>query len=87
MEDIQGSGGGWFGFMTTNAMSFGPHLLVSAKLSASHCPKIAMAWHPWATRNGDGGYSPKHRLLKEIAGPSNASCIKSNSVLHYVKKI
>jgi hypothetical protein len=37
--------------MTTNAMTFGPDLLVIAKLSAGIChPKIGMAWHTWATR-------------------------------------
>jgi hypothetical protein len=35
--------------MTTNAMMFGSDLLMSAKLSASSCPKIGMALHPWAT--------------------------------------
>jgi hypothetical protein len=48
MEDIQGSGGSWHGFITTNAMIFGPDLLMSAKLSAGHHPKVGMAWHPWA---------------------------------------
>jgi hypothetical protein len=43
MEDIQGSGGSWHGFITTNAMIFGPDLLMSAKLSASHHPKVGMA--------------------------------------------
>jgi hypothetical protein len=43
VEDIQGSGGRWYGFMTTKAMTFGPDLLIMfAKLSfhpaASHHP-------------------------------------------------
>ncbi|MFN9981404.1 MAG: hypothetical protein ACK53Y_15875 [bacterium] len=33
--------------MTTNAMAFGPDLLVSAKFSASRPKKIATAWHSW----------------------------------------
>jgi hypothetical protein len=33
--------------MTTNAVTFGQDLLMSAKLSASRHPKIGMAWHPW----------------------------------------
>jgi hypothetical protein len=37
--------------MTTNGMAFDPNMLVSAKLSASHLPKIGMAWHPWASRS------------------------------------
>jgi hypothetical protein len=49
MEDIQGSRGSWYGFMTTNAMTFGPDLLMSAKLSASLVlAKIAKPCHPWA---------------------------------------
>jgi hypothetical protein len=35
MEDIEGSGGSWFGLVNTNAISFGPDLLMSSKLSAS----------------------------------------------------
>jgi hypothetical protein len=54
MKDIQGSGGSWCGFMTTNAMTFGPDLLMSTKFSASSqlmSKNYGMAWHPWATRS------------------------------------
>jgi hypothetical protein len=38
--------------MTTNAMTFGPDLLLrDAKLSASSFPNIGMAWHTLATRS------------------------------------
>jgi hypothetical protein len=39
------------GFMTTNAMTFGPDLLMSTKLSASRSPKVGMAWPLWAIRS------------------------------------
>jgi hypothetical protein len=32
-------------------MTFGPDLLMSAKFSARHSPKIGMAWPPWAVRS------------------------------------
>jgi hypothetical protein len=37
--------------MTTNAMTFGPDLLMSAKLSLGFQAKSGMAWHPWANRS------------------------------------
>jgi hypothetical protein len=46
MEDIEGSWGSWYDFMTTKAITLGPDLLMSAKLSASRCsPKLGMSWH------------------------------------------
>jgi hypothetical protein len=35
--------------MTTNAMTFGQDMLMSAKLSATRRLNIGMARHPWAT--------------------------------------
>jgi hypothetical protein len=52
-EHIEGSVGNWYGFKTTNAITFGQDLgdIMSAKLSASFHPKNDMAWHPWTTRS------------------------------------
>jgi hypothetical protein len=49
MEDIQGSRGRGYDFMTTNAMTFGPDLLMIAKLYLSLQAKSGKAWHLWAT--------------------------------------
>jgi hypothetical protein len=56
--------------MTTNAMIFGPDLLMSAKLSASHSPKIGMAWHSQAIRSQHHSVAslirPIWRIFKDL---------------------
>jgi hypothetical protein len=52
MEDIQGSGGSSYGFITTNAMTFGPDLLMSAKLQFSQLP--CKKWHGLGTHGPSG---------------------------------
>jgi hypothetical protein len=47
MEDIQGSWGSWYGFMTTNAMISCPDVLIIANLFIQMLSQIGMAWLPW----------------------------------------
>jgi hypothetical protein len=70
MEDIEGSGGSWFGFVTTDSITLGPDLMMSSKFSASCHPKIDMAWHPWTTRSqnqsSESFIKPIWRTLKGL---------------------
>jgi hypothetical protein len=44
MEDIQGSEGSWYGFMTTNAMTFGPDLLMIVPRNFQPAAVQKLAW-------------------------------------------
>jgi hypothetical protein len=51
MENIQWSGGNWFGFMTANGISFGPDLLIKAQIiSRLLLTKIGLPWFNLVTR-------------------------------------
>jgi hypothetical protein len=51
MEDVQWSGGNWYGFMTLNWNGFGSDLMIPVKLSVICCQKTSMAWHQLARRS------------------------------------
>jgi hypothetical protein len=73
MEDIQGSGGSWHGFITTNAMTFGPDLLMSAKLTNTFLSgPPSQSWHglaPMGHQEPTALFSITHQIhMEDIQG-------------------
>jgi hypothetical protein len=75
MKDIQGSGGSWCGFMTTNAMTFGPDLLMlisDAKLSVSSQQPADIQKLAWPGTYGppEASITLQHHLSDSYGGYS-----------------